>query len=854
MRLRIALISLLLVPLAGSCGSPAQPAPESASTLAEDGPRGLFSALEPPTVETDAPPGLVLRDGPEVPEPGRQEMPFPPPEPPEGEAPEAKDPGPLEVRSWAPKGDDELVGAVRVTFSQPMVPIAALSDLKRRDVPLEIDPMPKGRFRWLGTTTLAFEPEGRMPKATDYTVRVPEGTQSKVGGELEETLEFSFQTPPPGLRFSMPTHGARSVGLEPTVALCFDQRVDPETIAEGTSIAGAGNPELSLVTGDAVRELAKEHMQLQSCEDDRRVVFRVAEPLRKATGYRVRIAAGTRGAEGPKPIPKTITKRFRTYAPLRLEKVDCSNYRGPCRPGHHVMAKLNNRLATDQDPDELVEIEPDVPRLERRIVGTYVRLSGDFEPRTTYRIALSPELRDEHGQTLGSPDRSRVRFGDAWPYARVPTDDVASLEPDTARALPVELMNVGAVRARVAPVPPERVGKVLETLDRGRWRWRRKDEEDPFAKARLRPRGVAVPVRGARNEEQRVGVPLASAIASGESGYALAHVKGGGRRVNLERYVLVQATDLGVLAHVDHAGAVARVTSLSSGEPVEGARVALYPRDLTGGNDALASKETDAQGMVRFDRGARRPVRVVARKGEDEAFVVVNPGTERERLVGSVFTDRDPYRPGDTVHIHGIVRERDATASAQVHPLDAGTTLRCEVRDRRHREKDRIEVELSAYGTFDHELKLPTDAATGMWRIACQHGGTYSGVNGRFRVEEYRAPEIEVDVEAPDGPHFHGERPTLDVESRYLFGAAAAGLPVRYTLGREATRFSPPGHPGWRFGDTAGSRWPTIGTSRWTRRHGRHRMVREHLRGRREIIDRGSAELDDEGRLRIPVE
>src|SRR5690349_4097097 len=115
--------------------------------------QGLFDRLAEPTIETDDPARLVLRDGPAYPEPGRIEQPFPPPAPPPGSAPPPTGPAePLRVLSYAPRGSDDLIGAVRVTFSQPMVPLAMLSTLRTENVPLQIEPAVPGRFRWLGTT------------------------------------------------------------------------------------------------------------------------------------------------------------------------------------------------------------------------------------------------------------------------------------------------------------------------------------------------------------------------------------------------------------------------------------------------------------------------------------------------------------------------------------------------------------------------------------------------------------------------------------------------------------------------------------------------------------------------------
>ena len=97
--------------------------------------------------------------------------------PPESErsAPDAVAAGPLEVLRRTPEGAVPQAPNLAVTFSQPMVAVTAHADLAAETRPVRITPEPPGRWRWVGTKTLLFEPEGRFPMATDYTVRLRPG-------------------------------------------------------------------------------------------------------------------------------------------------------------------------------------------------------------------------------------------------------------------------------------------------------------------------------------------------------------------------------------------------------------------------------------------------------------------------------------------------------------------------------------------------------------------------------------------------------------------------------------------------------------------------------------------------------
>ena len=103
--------------------------------------------------------------------------PFPPAD--EAARPDAAAAGPLEVLRRMPEGDVPLAPHLSITFSQPMVALDSHEALAREAVPARLSPQPPGEWRWVGTRTLVFEPEGRFPMATEYRVEVPAGTRAR---------------------------------------------------------------------------------------------------------------------------------------------------------------------------------------------------------------------------------------------------------------------------------------------------------------------------------------------------------------------------------------------------------------------------------------------------------------------------------------------------------------------------------------------------------------------------------------------------------------------------------------------------------------------------------------------------
>ena len=103
--------------------------------------------------------------------------------------------GPLQVERFGPTGELGLVDAIRVTFNQSMVPLASVESLATKTVPLVIEPAIPGKARWLGTRTVAFYPEGRLPYSTKYKISVPKDSLSMAGNKLAKETSWEITTP-----------------------------------------------------------------------------------------------------------------------------------------------------------------------------------------------------------------------------------------------------------------------------------------------------------------------------------------------------------------------------------------------------------------------------------------------------------------------------------------------------------------------------------------------------------------------------------------------------------------------------------------------------------------------------------
>ncbi|MBN1442025.1 MAG: alpha-2-macroglobulin, partial [Planctomycetes bacterium] len=163
------------------------------------------------------------------------------------------------------------------------------------------------------------------------------------------------------------------------------------------------------------------------------------------------------------------------------------------------------------------------------------------------------------------------------------------------------------------------------------------------------------------------------------------------------------------------------------------------------------------------------------------------------------ITDRPVYRPEQTVRykiwVRGVSYEHDGGAEF------AGQSFRIEIRDPRREKIAEHELKADAYGGLEGEMVLAADAALGVYGLTVHQGKrTFGG--GSFRVEEYKKPEFEVTVDAPEEPARLGETIEATIRARYYFGSPVTQARVKYKVLRTARieRWFPPRPWDWLYG------------------------------------------------------
>ena len=248
----------------------------------------------------------------------------------------------------------------------------------------------------------------------------------------------------------------------------------------------------------------------------------------------------------------------------------------------------------------------------------------------------------------------------------------------------------------------------------------------------------------------------------------------------------ILSTNLGVSAAKFARGMTVSVRALDTAEPIRYARVDL----ITQSNDIVFSGDTDKDGVIRLPepavKGTRAnaPSHLVVRSNRDFSFLVLDHAALdlsaldtqgralKTKLDAYLFTDRGIYRPRETVHLTGLVRNQQATTK----DIEAVSLVVLRPNGSVYKT---LTPQLGKTASFAEPLTLPADAPRGSWRIEARsvsEGETVGAVE--IDVQDFVPERLKVSVETSKGPAQLGASVSFEANAKFLYGAPGSGLGV----------------------------------------------------------------------------
>lgn len=734
-----------------------------------------------------------------------QEIPFPPLN--EGApAPDVKAQD-LRVLSIAPEGALDRAPRLSISFSTPMISVSdPNSDEKGDPLGIKLEPRPKGKWRWLGTQTLIFEPEGaEFPRATEYKVTVPAGLKDVNSNALSADSTQTFLLPRPSVESSFPS--GRGHDTEPLVYLVFDQPIDPGPTLKLVRLT-KGSEEIGLTALTEAQAEAKQKGVTSLHKDllNKRVFyFKPARKLDPGTSYTLTVNKGIKSAEGPLLSEEPYSSTFATYDPLSL--VNQYPREGEdIQPFQEFYLSFNNSLDEKKFDPKWVEVTPKIENLKVIAQGSSIRIMGAKSGRTTYTVTVSPQLVDTWKQTLGKKLTLQMKTGSAPKALSHGVGVFTVLDPGVKPGIPIFSINIPKLDILVYKVRPEQWDSYLKFLsDYNR-------AYTPEERKKLSLPGEKVGEKTIKLEEKpdqllTTRLDLSEYFDSGE-GNVVVWVRDPSedkeRYRGREFFGWLQGTKLGIDLEVGPQKTVAMVTSLTDGKPVSGAKISMGAVTATTGSDGSVVIDTPVQSATTF----------LVEGAGSQAFLPHNTSpwgggggwtsrslTPEQRWF--LFDDRGLYKPGEKATVKGYVRAWQRGPKGQLTTAGTpGGTVSWTLTDPRGNKLKEGTATLDAYSGIEIPLEFPPNTNLGPHGLTIK-ADTLGLVNAyhSLNVQEFRRPEFEVTTKvATDEPHLLLGSATLEAGANYYAGGPLPNSTANWSVTTATANFTPPGRGDYSFG------------------------------------------------------
>ena len=222
------------------------------------------------------------------------------------------------------------------------------------------------------------------------------------------------------------------------------------------------------------------------------------------------------------------------------------------------------------------------------------------------------------------------------------------------------------------------------------------------------------------------------------------------------------------------------VTDYLSGKPITDATIEYY----SGKSREMKSQgtvQTDKNGIAAFTHKDGRMAYRVSIPGDEQVMLTQVYSSEQQRAKQSekpklaLFTDRELYRPGQTLRFKGIAYKA-MTDSSQVLEDE---TFEVRLRDSGGNVVASQSCRTNRFGSFSGEFLLPETTLNGTFTLSSDYAGT------RIRVEEYKRPTFRVDILPLKGEISFGDTATICGKVATFSGTPLQNGTVTYRITRQ---------------------------------------------------------------------
>ncbi|MFK7931835.1 MAG: MG2 domain-containing protein, partial [Myxococcota bacterium] len=459
-------------------------------------------------------------------------------------------------------------------------------------------------------------------------------------------------------------------------------------------------------------------------------------------------------------------------------------------------------LPTEESAREMISVSPEVPFTVVPTRGGF-RLVGDF-PQGTLQVEIEAGLASVDGGLLIESTSKELTIPALAPSVAFTTSG-RYLPRDAWSRLPVQHRNVDELEVTIRHVPQENL-----------LFWLTAEDEAATERVANQVAQKTFTVKSPEDERLTTWVDVKSMLPEAEQGVYEVTVTGGGASTSARLLM----TDLNLVAKAGGLGEEDRLHVWALGMHDGANQAGVEITAVRPSGKPLATCTTTGTGCTFTlpEGDEAQPVALVARRGSDLTYLKfsdLETDVSESKVQGedydaeqsyraSLWTERGVFRPGETAHVAGVVRDEAHVAPPKNMPIDVQIT------DPRGKLIRTVATKANDAGVFSIDLPFPDYARTGSYTVTARAGSTRLG-SVQFAVEEFVPERMEVKADVPGDGFLATDTINVSANARYLFGGSAKDHRYEVACRLVPTTFKPPKNGGYNFGESGKGRTLELG-------------------------------------------
>jgi uncharacterized protein YfaS (alpha-2-macroglobulin family) len=740
---------------------------------------------------------------------------------------------------------------IEIIFDRSVVTDKAVNQMAANNI-LKIKPVIKGKIHWRATNIARFVPSEAPKMGTTYEFSIAKGHTFHNGTELPAIKLKTIASEPFRVQGSSRRSKSNSYTRQPSYYVYFNDSTDVKNAARFFIFKNKDGKQVAASVRRATWGDIKSTYYRGTTWQDRYNTALTGKKVTPSNDLTTPIPNALMvNPIAPLPVGEKwylhVLKNLPNASNTAVDRAGRNIWIGDIDPfelksvhayiaankPRQIDLTFNTFIPTTMSQEQLaalIQCSPPLKNARYKVLGKTVMINGDLRAHDKWTVSINQALPSSNGLALNQGQTKKIEFKTVPTGLALPAFDSAQLSNGN-RLYGIETVNLTSTRIRVKQLTPDQVVRTMQGYRHYKGNGHNNKDINPehpmpyslingktiydrtiFLDNKIdTSRDFALDWNEVLPKNQHTTSFFVSVEGAAKDG-----VRGGDRVAQS----FVQLTDIGLCWKINDKEALIYAFSCQTGQPLPHVRLQVFNEDA----QPADSTSTDANGIARIPRNqAARHLR--ATRGRD-CYIIPFDNTldtvslwrfpvdvDWNHLAGwkrsvLMFTDRNLYRPGETVQLKGIVR-RFLDNQIELNP---GKTAQLIISDSASRVLVDQQIALSTNGTFDHSLNLPAETV-GRFRAKLifpedpAHEDKDSWITNRYRifhhsfnVQEFRRNAYEVKSNIPASQP--GDKDiSLNLEADYYQGQPVKNGTVKWFFNATQTGFYPDKFRDFLFGD-----------------------------------------------------